>query len=222
MFESESKSCSNMSNSLKPHGLYSPWNSSGQNTGVGSLSLLQWIFPTYGSNTGLLHCRQILDQLSHKRSPKLLEWVAYPFSSGSSWPRNQTGASCISGGFFELIIYIDESLTDIPETQAERKLFLIITVFMKSYYYWCCCKYLLFFPCLPPSNLNAGSYIQVIIILTTEMNHNLKGGKYVYSASLYFKYNSLKTTDRDFPVGPEVKTLSFQCKECGLNPWLEN
>ena len=38
-----------------PHGLYSPWNSLGRNTGVGSLSFLQGIFPTQGSNPGLLH-----------------------------------------------------------------------------------------------------------------------------------------------------------------------
>ena len=49
-----------VSNTLQPHGLYSPWNSLGQNTGVGSLSLLQGIFPTQGSNQRLLHCRQIL------------------------------------------------------------------------------------------------------------------------------------------------------------------
>ena len=55
-----------MSNYLPPHGLYSPWNSPGQNTGVGSLSLLQGIFPTQGSNPGLPHCRQILYQLSHQ------------------------------------------------------------------------------------------------------------------------------------------------------------
>ena len=40
-----------------------------KNTGVGSLSLLQWIFPTQGSNQGPLHCRQILYQLSHQGSP---------------------------------------------------------------------------------------------------------------------------------------------------------
>ena len=68
--------------------------------GVGSLSLLQGIFPTQGSNPGLLHCRWILYQLSHKGSPRILEWVAYPFSSGSSQPRNRTGVSCIAGGFF--------------------------------------------------------------------------------------------------------------------------
>ena len=98
--EKWSKSCSVMSNSLRPHGLYSPWNSLGQNTGVGSLSLLQGIFPTQGSNPGLLHCRQIFYQLSHKGSPKILEWVAYPFSRGSSQPRNQTRVSCIAGRFF--------------------------------------------------------------------------------------------------------------------------
>ena len=58
-----------VSNSLQPHGLYSPWNSPGQNTGAGSLSLLQGIFPTQGSNTGLPYCKQILNQLSHKGSP---------------------------------------------------------------------------------------------------------------------------------------------------------
>ena len=61
-----------------------PWNSPGQNTGVGSLSLLQGIFPTQGSNPGLLHCRWFLYQLKHKWSPKILEWVAYTFSSRSS------------------------------------------------------------------------------------------------------------------------------------------
>ena len=96
-FENERHSV--MSDSLWPHGLYSPWNSPGQNTGVGSLSLLQGIYPTQGSNPGLLHCRWILHQLSLKRSPRILEWVAYPFSRGSSQTRNWTGV-CIAGGFF--------------------------------------------------------------------------------------------------------------------------
>ena len=72
----------------------------GQNTGVSSLSLLQGIFPIQGSNPGLLHCRWILYQLSHKGSPSILEWVAYPFSSGLSPSRNWTGVSCIAGRFF--------------------------------------------------------------------------------------------------------------------------
>ena len=98
--ESESQCCSVVSNSLWPHGLYGPWNSPGQNTGVGSLSLLQGIFPTQGSNPDLPHCRGILYQLSHQGNPRILEWVAYPFSSGSSQPRNQTRVSCIAGRFF--------------------------------------------------------------------------------------------------------------------------
>ena len=129
-----------MSDSLRPHGLiYNPWNSPGQNTGVGSLSLLQGIFPTQGLKPGLLYFRQILYQLSHQGSPRILEWVAipspgdppdpriepgspalqvgslpseppgepkntgvgsYPFSRGSSQPRNQTGVSCTASGFF--------------------------------------------------------------------------------------------------------------------------
>ena len=80
--------------------MYCPWNSPGQNTGVGGCSLLQGIFPTQGSNLGLSHCRQILYQLSYQGSLRILEWVAYPFSSGFSQPRNQTGVSCIAGGFF--------------------------------------------------------------------------------------------------------------------------
>ena len=58
-----------VSNSLGPHGLYNPWNSPGQNTGAGSLFLLQGIFPTQESNQGLLHCMQILYQLSYEGSP---------------------------------------------------------------------------------------------------------------------------------------------------------
>ena len=85
-----------MLNSLWPQGLYSPWNCPGQNTGVGRLPLLQGIFPTQASciTGGFFY------QLSHKRSPRILAWVAYSFSSGSSQPRNQSRVSCITGGFF--------------------------------------------------------------------------------------------------------------------------
>ena len=79
---------------------YSPWNSLAQNTGVGSLSLLQGIFPTQRSNPGLPHCRWILYQLSHKGNLRILEWVAYSFPRGSSRPRNWTRVSCIVAGFF--------------------------------------------------------------------------------------------------------------------------
>ena len=55
--------------------------SPGKNTGVGCQALLQGIFPTQGSNPGLLHCRWIL-YWSHRGSPRILERVAYPFSRG--------------------------------------------------------------------------------------------------------------------------------------------
>ena len=71
-----SESRSVVSDCLQP--MDSPWNSLGQNTGGSSLSLLQGIFPTQGSNPGLPHCRWIPYQLSHKRSSRILKWVAYP------------------------------------------------------------------------------------------------------------------------------------------------
>ena len=90
------QSCPTLCNN---HVLYSPWNSPVQNTGVGSCSLLQVNFSTQGSNPGLLPCRQILYQLSHQKTSRILEWVAYPFSSGSSWSRNWTRVSCTAGRF---------------------------------------------------------------------------------------------------------------------------
>ena len=80
--------------------IYSLWNSPGRNTGVGSLSLLQGIFPTQKLKPGLPPCRQILYQLSHKGSPGILDWVSYPFSRGPSQPRNRTRVSWVAGGFF--------------------------------------------------------------------------------------------------------------------------
>ena len=90
-----------MSSSFQPHGLYCSRNSPGQKTGVGSLSLLQGIFPTQGSNPGLPHGRWILYQLSHQGSPLEVQtlnyWTAEEFPSSSfkgmnriletSWPK---------------------------------------------------------------------------------------------------------------------------------------
>ena len=98
---SESESCSVMYNSSKPH----------RYTVHGILqarilewvvihSLLQGVFPTHGLNPSLLHCSRILHQLSQQGNPRILEWVAYPFSSRSFLPKNRTGVSCITGGFF--------------------------------------------------------------------------------------------------------------------------
>ena len=94
-----------VSDSLRSHGLQPtrllcPWDSLAKNTGAGYHALLQEISPTQGSNPGLLHCRWILYQASQQGSPRLLECVAYPFSRGTSQPKNQTGVFCIEGGFF--------------------------------------------------------------------------------------------------------------------------
>ena len=98
---SESESCSVMYNSLQPH----------KYTVHGILqarilewvvihSLLQGVFPTHESNPSLLHCSRILHQLSQQGNPRILEWVAYPFSRVSSWPRDRTRVSCLAGRFF--------------------------------------------------------------------------------------------------------------------------
>ena len=101
------------------------WNSPGKNTGVDCHSLLQRIFLTQGLNSGLLHCRQILYHLSYREvlkvkvaqlcptlcdtmyyivpgipQDRILEWVAFPVSRGSSQPRDRTQVSHISWGFF--------------------------------------------------------------------------------------------------------------------------
>ena len=76
-FRGKSESHSVVFDSSPPQGLhgipfprdYMEYSFPGQNTGVGSIFLLQGIFPTQGLNTGLQHCRQILYQLSHKESP---------------------------------------------------------------------------------------------------------------------------------------------------------
>ena len=77
-----------VSDSLWPHGLYSPWNSPGQNTGVGSLSLLQEFFPMQGSNPGLPHCRRILYQLSHREAQEY--WSGYPIPSPVDLPTQES------------------------------------------------------------------------------------------------------------------------------------
>ena len=104
-----------VSDSLWPHGLYSPWNSLGQNTGVGRFSLLQGIFSTQELNPGLPHSRWILYQLSHKGSPKILEWVAYPFSRDLPNPGIETGSPALQ---------VDSTYWAIRETHDERNSFI--------------------------------------------------------------------------------------------------
>ena len=88
------------SHRLQPARPLSSWDSPGKNTGVGCHALLQGIFPTLGSNPVLLHCRWILNHLSYQEISRILEWVAYPFWRGSSWPGNWTRVCRIAGTFF--------------------------------------------------------------------------------------------------------------------------
>ena len=94
-----------VSDSLRSHdcsssGSSAHGDSSGQNNGVGCHALLQGIFPTQGLKPGLPNCRRILYCLSQQGSPKILEWVAMPYSRGSSRPSDRTRVSCTAGGFF--------------------------------------------------------------------------------------------------------------------------
>ena len=99
-YESEGESHSVVSSSLRSYGLYSPWNSPGQNTGVGPLSLLQGIF-----HKSWVEPRSPTLQVDSwpaepQGKPKNTGMVAYTFSSRSFWPRNRRGISWIAGGFF--------------------------------------------------------------------------------------------------------------------------
>ena len=95
-----------MSDSLRPHGLYSPWNSPGQNTRVGSLSIVQGIFPTQGSNPGLLHCRQILCQLKGKPS-----WFIGVCIYSPSWNKQKEIESDINAYILIFILFLCIFLT---------------------------------------------------------------------------------------------------------------
>ena len=92
-----SESHSVVSDSLQPHGLYIPWNSPGQNTRVGSSSLLQGIFSTQGSDPDLPHGRQMLYQLSHQgsSSSRLLDWVAISFPEDLPDPGIKQGSPAL-------------------------------------------------------------------------------------------------------------------------------
>ena len=121
----------NVSDSLWPHGLYSSWNSPGQNTGVGSLSLFQGIFPTQVLDPGLLQCRWILYQLSHKGSSRILEWVAYPFSADLPDPGIELGSPALQAGSWpkELICVI---MGIIPLALPLRRLWALSEACVKS------------------------------------------------------------------------------------------
>ena len=89
---------------------------------MGSLSLLQGIFPTQGSNPGLPHCRQILYQLSQKGSPRIWEWVAYPFSGDLPDPRINPGSP---------VLQVDSLPMSYQGSLNIRKVFKILSITKK-------------------------------------------------------------------------------------------
>ena len=113
-----------VSDSLRPHGLYSPWNSPGQNTGVSSLSLLQGSSQTRDP-TQVSHIagRFFTSWATREAQKYWSEWVAYPFSSRSSRPKNQIRVSCIAGGFFTNCAIREAFLAcwDLPKSPRQRR-----------------------------------------------------------------------------------------------------
>ena len=95
-----------MSDSSWPHGLYSPWNSPGHNTRVGISSLLQGIFPTQGSNPGLLHYRWILYQLSHQGSPSTQQTFSIKFTNRLCGQYKGSATYYSSFFFFKIYLFI--------------------------------------------------------------------------------------------------------------------
>ena len=103
--------------SLQPHGVYSPWNSPGQNTGVDSLSLLQGIFPIQGSNLGLPHWGWIIYKLSHKGS--LFNLYAEYIMQNARMDEAQAGIK-IAGRNINNLRYADDT-TLMAESEEEPK-----------------------------------------------------------------------------------------------------
>ena len=131
LLDKESESHSVVSDSLQPQELYGPWNSPGQNTEVGSLSLFQGIFPIQGSNPGLPHCRRILYQLNHKGSPQ------HHFLTASCFRTNFLSATrLLHGKKMEKIRFHSPQLIPLMEAQAlvrKHQMNLILPLYPLSY-----------------------------------------------------------------------------------------
>ena len=94
--------------------------------------------------TQVSHITGSFYRLSHQGSPRILEWVAYPFSKGTSRVRNRTGVSCIAGGFFSA------ELPGKPILQLLSSFISSDSVFVNS-----------FFKCKIMSSANRNSFIPV-------------------------------------------------------------
>ena len=129
----ESESHSVVSDSLQPHG-FCPWNSPGQNTRVGSLALLQRIFPTQGSNPGLLHCRWVLYQLSHQGSQSFVYIYAYIYTHIHSSIHMQPCSLLLILHLNDVIHYVSFcKLAFFPHCVLETSLFYILESLLSLY-----------------------------------------------------------------------------------------
>ena len=104
-----------------------------KNTGVGSLPLHQGIIPTQGSNTGLPNCREILYQLSHQGNPRILEWVAYPFSRDLPNPGIQAGSPPLHADSLPAELPGKDDMSKYKECPQERVSHLLNTEFVLNY-----------------------------------------------------------------------------------------
>ena len=102
---------------LQPRELYSPWNSPGQNIGVGSPSFLQGIFPSQGSNPDLPHCKWILYQLSHLW---VVTFIKRLFNSSLLF-----AIMVVSSAYLRVLIFLLEILT--PACASSSQAFHMIT-----------------------------------------------------------------------------------------------
>ena len=154
-----------MSNSLQPQGLYIPWNSPDQNTGVDSRSLLQGIFPTEGLNPGLCTAGGPVPA-EPPGNPRILKWVAYPFSRGPSPPRNRTGVSCIVGRFFTSLATREAQCWDITDkTLCKFKVYNLLIVCIYMY-----CKMIITIE-LAISSIKSHSYLLFFVMRTFEIHY---------------------------------------------------
>ena len=80
---------------------------------MGSLSLLQGTFPAQASNPGVWHYRQMLYQVSHKGSPRILEWVAYPFSEDLPNPGIEPGSPALQADSLPTELCMREDYRDV-------------------------------------------------------------------------------------------------------------
>ena len=113
--------------------------------------------PPWNRTPGLPHCRRILYPLSHQGSPRILEWVAYPFSRGSSWSRNRTRVSCIAGRFFTswakvLIPTLPKSTVKLESHSLLVFLYVVFLIALTSIHRWKTC--------------NSFHYCQVLSLIT--------------------------------------------------------